>query len=202
MWALSYGANNFNTGYWVRCSERKGFCILPPMQKVFQSHMCVLPLILLTFIVGVYFILPENNVFPLFLLYFCPPFIFSWRCCWFWHDAVIGRRLVLGKSLFLSGEKSTYDWTILILNNSGAPYRVGVFSLDFLISCIKSKDLQLCTSKGCFVRQVPIPCVKKTKKSKTRLKSGTLIVSLQTFHSSFKCDKNNFEVHAGSAFPA
>lgn len=38
MWALSHGAESFTAGYLIPpCSERKGFCVLSPLQKVFQS---------------------------------------------------------------------------------------------------------------------------------------------------------------------
>lgn len=39
-------------------------------------------------------------------------------------------------------------------------------------------------------------CVTRVYSIHNQLKSSTLIVSLQTFLSSLKCDKNNFEQHA------
>lgn len=76
MWALSHGAESFTAGYLIPpCSERKGFCVLSPLQKVFQS-VWVSYLSPVTLGVSTYFVSPENNLFPLFLLYFCPPLFF------------------------------------------------------------------------------------------------------------------------------
>lgn len=137
--------------------------------------------------------LPESNLFPLFLLYFCPPFVFPWSRCRFWHDAVIQRRLFLEKSFFHQ-EKGTYDWVIFILNNTRGLTELGVFVfLGF--SCF----VLFCLSIHKFACQKVVlydECLFCTWKTKTQLKGNTLIVSLQTFLSSLKCDKNNFEQHA------
>lgn len=60
-----------------------GYIVHKERGSVF-SHLCKKSFSLMhifTLIAGIHFILPENNLLPLFLLCFCPPFIFPWRCC-------------------------------------------------------------------------------------------------------------------------
>lgn len=122
MGALSHGANIFSTGYRIHCSAGKRGCVPPPMQKVFQSHVCILPFILLTLIISMFTLYQQRATFsPCFFCTFAHLLFFSQSCCWFWPNAIIGRRLFLEKSFFFCQKKpTTYAWTILILSNTGA----------------------------------------------------------------------------------
>lgn len=87
------------------------------------SLVCILPFILLTLIISMFTLYQQRATFsPCFFCTFAHLLFFSQSCCWFWPNAIIGRRLFLEKSFFFCQKNpTTYAWTILILSNTGAP---------------------------------------------------------------------------------
>lgn len=68
---------------------------------------------------------------------------------------------------------------------------LGFFFVLFCLSIHKFACQKVVLCDECLFRTL-----KSKTPNKTQLKGNTLIVSLETFLSSLKCDKNNFEQHA------